>query len=95
MLVPEYWRGQIDRYRGHSETKCCKMPIIRERPVGVSPCEFCGTHIMMTGEGYIFTAFEKKYFEVVTEIARKKKESYTEKGIPVEMPIKRAKVLVE
>ena len=94
MLVPEYWRGQIDRYRGHSETKCCKMPIIRERPVGVNVCEFCETRLAMTKEGRIFTAFGKNYFEVVAEIARKKKEGYSE-GIPVEMPVKRARVLVE
>jgi hypothetical protein len=76
-------------------TDCCGAPIIRKRINGVVPCDYCGTHLAMTDKGHIFTSFGENYFQVREKIAESVKNGTFFTGIPVEIPKKRAEVLVE
>lgn len=67
MEIARHWRLNKERLTGATRTDCCKLPIVRKRPVTFEGCEHCGTRLAYTKEGYPYTKFGDAYLKLREE----------------------------
>jgi len=86
MEAPRHWRLREERLTGSTGTDCCQTPIVRKRLVLFTPCEYCGTRLSWTEEGWPFTQFGENYFGARSKPMEIKKEELSKKTTLVEIP---------
>lgn len=71
MEAPRHWRLKEERLRGSTKADCCKMPVVRKKPVTFVGCECCDTKLAYTDEGFPYTKFGDTYLKI-----REEKQGY-------------------